>query len=201
MDVGKLRDDFHAGRIGGEQLLDVIDALWKRIECLEKKLGAREGGQLSEPFSVQAEEKRQQQCGKVQRRRTRRGRRGRLTTAEKIKRAERAEKCFPAGVAENDCRFSHTRVAWRLEDNRAVLVAYEIYRAPSGRYGKIPGVPDRGEFGLEILMAVSYHVHQVGLSFDKVCLVLGFFTNLSLRKSQIDAMLMRLARHWEGEFG
>jgi transposase len=200
MDVGQLKDDFQAGRIGSERLFEVIEALSKRVERLEKKLQARAAGQPAEPFSLRAEEKRQEQRGRIKRRRKRRGRRGRVTTAEKIKLAERTEKCFPAGVAESDCWLSHTRVAWRLEDHRAVLVAYEIYRGPGGRYGKIPGVPDRGEFGLEILMAVSYHVHQVGLSFDKVCLVLGFFTNLSLKKSQIDALLTRLARHWEGEF-
>ena len=204
MDVGQLRDDWREGRIGGEQLIEIIEVLWRRVEVLEKKLGVQASEKLELPFSVRAEEQRQEQRGQVQRRRKRTGRRGRISTAEKIKLAERTERCFPTGVpdgvAESDCRLSHTRVVWRLEGNRAVLVAYEIYRAPSGRYGKIPGVPDRGEFGLEILMAVSYQVHQVGLSFDKVCQVLGFFTNLSLKKSQIDALLTRLARHWEGEF-
>ena len=40
----------------------------------------------------------------------------------------------------------------------------------------------------------------VGLSFDKVCLLLNFFQNLKLRKSQADALLSQLSRRWECEF-
>jgi hypothetical protein len=38
------------------------------------------------------------------------------------------------------------------------------------------------------------------LSFDQVCLLMGFFLKLHLKKSQVDALLTQLARHWEGEF-
>ena len=200
MDVGKLKDDVRAGRVGVERLLELIERLVARVDELEKKLDAQAVCKVDEPFSMRAEEKRQEQRGKIKRRRKARARRGRGTTAEKLKLAERVKKCFPAGVAESHCWLSHTRVAWRLENGVAVLVAYEIHRGPGGQYGRIPGVPDRGEFGMEILMAVSHLTHQVGLSFDKVCVVLGFFTKLSLRKSQIDALLTRLARHWEEEF-
>ncbi len=41
---------------------------------------------------------------------------------------------------------------------------------------------------------------MVGLSFDKVCLLLSFFQNLKLSKSQADALLHQLARHWHKEF-
>ena len=40
----------------------------------------------------------------------------------------------------------------------------------------------------------------VGLSFDKVCALLQFFQELPLRKAQVDALLHRLARHWQQEF-
>jgi len=201
MDVKRLKDDFRAGRIGGEQLIAVIEPLLKRVAELEKRLGVTAGAfRVEQPFSLRAEEKRQEARGKFKRPKKRSGRRGRVPTVEKIKLAERTEKCFPAGVAETDCWLSHTRVVWRLERGQAVLVAYEIHRAPDGRYGKILGVPDRGEFALEILIAISFQVHQVGLSFDKACQVIGFFTNLSLRKSQVDSLLTRLARHWQGEF-
>jgi hypothetical protein len=43
-------------------------------------------------------------------------------------------------------------------------------------------------------------MYIIGLSFDKVCLLSNFFQGLRLRKSQVDALLHRLARHWEGEF-
>jgi hypothetical protein len=81
-----------------------------------------------------------------------------------------------------------------------VLVAYEVYRGPHSHYGKIPGVIGRSESGMEIVLAIAYQVYLVGLSFDKVCLVMNFFQNLKLRKSQADALLKRLARQWEKEF-
>ena len=137
MDVKKLKDDFRAGRIGGEQLITVIESLAKRVAELEKKLGVAAGEfRVELPFSLRAEEKRQEARGKIKRPKKRSGRRGRVTTAEKIKLAQRTEKCFPVGVAESDCRLSHTRVVWRLEGGQAVLVAYEIHRAPDGRYEK-----------------------------------------------------------------
>ena len=89
---------------------------------------------------------------------------------------------------------------WRLEKGRAVLVAYQIYRGPNNQYGQIPGMLGRGEFGLEIITEIAYLVYIVGLSFDKVCLLLNFFQNLQLRKSQANVLLYRLSRHWEREF-
>ncbi len=40
----------------------------------------------------------------------------------------------------------------------------------------------------------------MGQSFDKACIVLNFFQNLKLKKSQADALLHQLSRHWENEF-
>jgi hypothetical protein len=81
-----------------------------------------------------------------------------------------------------------------------VLVAYHVYRGPRNEYGKIPGTLGRSEFGLEIVVAISYLVYLAGLSFDKVCLVMDFFQGLPMRKSQVDALLHQLARHWQREF-
>jgi transposase len=207
MDVGQLKDDVRAGRVTTDRLIELIELLSRRLQQaerriaeLEKKLGPGATAKVEESFSVRAEEKRQEARGKVRRRRKTGGRRGRITTAEKVQRAERTERCFPAGVAESACWLSHTRPVWRLEEGRAVLVAYEIYRGPHGQYGKIRGVLGRSEFGLEIVIAISYQVHLLGLSFGQVCLLMGFFLQLNLKKSQVDALLTRLARHWEGEF-
>ena len=114
--------------------------------------------------------------------------------------ATQEENVFPEGVDPQQCRLSHSRPVWRLIDGRAVLVAYHVYRGPRNEYGKIPGVLGRSEWGLEIVVAISFLVFQAGLSFDKVCLVMHFFENLPLRKSQVDALLHQLARHWEKEF-
>jgi hypothetical protein len=54
------------------------------------------------------------------------GRRGRLKTSDKIAQAERTEAVFPEGVPPDQCHLSPTRPVWRLENGRAVLVAYQI---------------------------------------------------------------------------
>jgi len=167
---------------------------------LEKNLGGAATTKIDQPFSLRSEEQRQQARWKQLRKRRKKSRRGRVTTAEKLKQAERTEKVFPAKVPEKDCQLSHTRPVWRLEAGRAVLVAYEIYRGPKNQFGKIHGVLGRGEFGLEIIVAIAYQVYIVGLSFDKACLVMNFFQQLRLRKSQADALLKQLSRHWAGEF-
>jgi hypothetical protein len=215
--IEQLQQDVREGRIGLERLIELIIALQRqleptqrelraakqRIEELEKKLGgpAPSPDQVDQPFSMRAEEKRQRQRGKGnQDKLSRRPRGGRLNTADKVKRAERTERCYPEGVSPDECWLSHRRPVWRLESGRAVLVAYEIYRGPKDRYGVIPGVLGRGEFGLEVVVQIAYMVYIVGLSFDKVCTLLQFLQNLPVKKSQADALLKRLSRHWQGEF-
>jgi hypothetical protein len=43
-------------------------------------------------------------------------------------------------------------------------------------------------------------VYVIGLSFDRTCLLMNFFQNLNLRKSQAEALMKRLAQRWEKEF-
>jgi len=213
MDVEQLKEDVLGGLIPLDRLIDLIatlqrklqaasqeiDQARKRIDELERRLGGSAGEKIPEPFSMRAEEKRQEARGK-KRKRKQRSRGGRKRTAEKVNQAARTEKVFPTGVPETDCWLSHTRAVWRVENGQAVLVAYEVYRGPNNRYGKIPGVFDRGEFGIEIMLAIAYQVYVVGLSFDKACLLMNFFQNLNLRKSQAEALMKRLARRWEEEF-
>ena len=123
---------------------------------MEKKLGGSPTEKTAEPFSVRAEERRQEARGKKRRKGNRPLRLGRITTADKIARAARTEKVFPAEVPENGCKLSHTRPMWRLENGRAVLVAYEVYRGPKNQYGKIPGALGRSEFGIEIIVAIAH---------------------------------------------
>lgn len=213
--INKLRDDVREGRVAAETVVDLLarlqqqfqasqqqlQAAHQRIEELEKKLGDGTGTpKLDQAFSMKAEEKRQEARGRKKPRKKPKGRRGRLTTAEKVARAERTEKVYPDGIDPNACQLSHTRAVWRFEKGRSVLVAYEIYRGPGNQYGKIPGVLGRSEFGLEIVVSVAYLVNIVGLSFDKVCLVLEFLQNLPLKKAQADAVMRQLSRHWEKEF-
>ena len=213
-EVKHIKEDVRQGRIDAERLVELLVTLQRRLEGatrelerakrriaeLEKQFGPAATKKVDEPFSMRAEERRQEARGKAKRQKKRPTRRGRVTTAEKVRQAARTEKVFPTGVPESDCQLSHTRPAWRLENGRAVLVAYEVYRGPKNQFGKIPGILGRSEFGIEIVIAIAYLVYIVGLSFDKVCLLLNFFQNLRLRKSQADALLHQLSRHWAGEF-
>jgi hypothetical protein len=214
MDVEQLKSDVSVGRITVDRLIDLIvtlqrqqqatqqelDGARKQIEDLKRQLGGSATHKFSEPFSMRAEEQRQKARGQKQRKRKRRSKGGRRSSAEKIAQARRTEKVFPQGVPQADCWLSHTRPVWRVEDGQAVLVAYEIYRGPGNQYGKIPGVFGRSEFGMEIVLAVAYQVYILGLSFDKACLLMNFFQNLKLPKSQAQSLMKRLARRWEEEF-
>ena len=153
---------------------------------------------LDESYSMNAEEKRQADK-KGQKRKKKKNRGSRMKTADKIALAVRTEKFYPEDIETNLCRLSHTRVAWRLENGSAVLVAYEIYRYRN-QFGKPEGLLGRSEYGIEIILALAYQVYCVGISIDKACQVLAFFEKLKLRKSQADALLNQLSRAWEKEF-
>lgn len=199
MDVEQLKQDAACGNLTVEQLISIIVAQQEQIRQLQEQLKSRNPTErLDASYSERAEQKRQ-----TTRKRKRRGkrplRRGRLSTADKIKLAERTEQVYPSDIDPPACKFSHTRVAWRLEEGRAVLVAYDIFRR-GNHFGKPPGLVGRSEYGMEILVALAYQVYCLGLSIEKACQVLSFFQQLDLSKSQADALLHQLARCWEGEF-
>ena len=210
MDAEALINDFREGRISPERLVELLvklgsdlDAARRRIAELEKELGRRPTERVAEPYSVSAEQKRKQakeRRKKLEKKRKGPLKRGRMSTSDKLARAVRTERVFPEGVAPEQCKLSHSRPIWRIENGAAVIVAYEVYRGPNGSYGRIPATLGRSEFGLEIVVTLAYLVHVVGLSFDKACQVLRFFQDLNLRKSQVDALLTRLAKSWEEQF-
>src|SRR5215213_815980 len=184
----EIKDDLISGRIDANRLVEVMATVQRELQAakqritelearnaeLEKQLAATSTtAKIDEAFSMRAEEKRQEARGKKRRRRKDKGRRGRVRTADKIAQAQRTEDVYPDGVDPSDCWFSHTRPVWRLQDGRAVLVAYRIFRGPNNQYGTIPGVLGRSEFGLEIVVTIAFLVYVVGLSFDKVCVVLN----------------------------
>jgi len=207
MDVKALEEAVSAGNIGVDQLMEIIaqqaqqiDKLNEQIEQLKEQLAAKNPTlRLDEAYSEKAEEKRQAKRKRQKKKRHKPLRRGRLSTADKIKLAERTEQVYPDEIPADQCRFSHTRVAWRLEEGRAVLIAYDIYRHRN-RFGKPAGLLGRSEYGIEITVALAYQVYCLGLSIDKACAVLSFFQQLKLSKSQADRLLNQLARSWESEF-
>jgi len=111
--IEQLKQDVREGRIGVDRLIVVIvtqqrqlqaalqelTSAQQRIAELEKKAGGTGTAKVDEPFSMRAEEKRQQaRHNKKKHQRSRNARRGRVTTADKLKLAERTETCFPEGV-------------------------------------------------------------------------------------------------------
>ena len=179
----------------------------KRIEELEgelKELRKKNPTQrMDDAYSVKAEEKRRddaQQDAKPKARKQKSKRRGRISTAEKLAMATQEESICPAGYLLEECTFRYSRVAWRIINGQAVLVAYHIYAGPDGRVPQIPGVPKRGEFGTEIITSLAYQHTIAGLPLDTVIGEFEFYWNLRLRKSQADSMLNRLAKEWLPEF-
>ncbi len=164
-EIDRLKQDARERRINADRLIELLVKQQKqlqearrRIEELEKKLGQSATAKVDEPYSMRAEEQRQEARGKKRRKKKRPRRRGRMTTASKIARAKRTEKVFPRGVPERECKLSHTRPIWRLEEGQAAIIAYEVYRGPNNQYGQIPGALGRSEFGPEIIIAIAYQV-------------------------------------------
>jgi transposase len=214
MDAREARKDFQAGRLPGEQLLDLLERqermiqhLHNELQRLKQRLAQYEPEVLQEPartepppqtpsasYSLDAEE---------QRRRPRRRRKkspGRRPTELKFAEAQRIEEIYPDGVPRADCQVLRERAVWRLHDNHAVRVGYRIFGRPGGPEPAIPGVTPRCEYGLEILVVLAFLVYVIGVSLDKACAVLAFFCQLPLSRSQADALLRQLANHWQDEF-
>src|SRR4051812_17709912 len=130
--IEQLKEDLRTGRIDADRLVDLIGILQhqlqaaaQRIAELEKQVPGNSGpAKIDQPFSMREEEKRQEARGKKCRKRKDKGRRGRVRTADKVAQAERAEDIYPDGIPQSDCWLSHTRPVWRLENGRAVLIAY-----------------------------------------------------------------------------
>ena len=198
--VMQLREELQNVREESRHAREELKAGRDRIAELEQQLKQQSPDtRLDEEYSLKAEERRRnKQSGK--RRTQKSARRGRRTTQEKLDAADRIQVVCPDGFDVKECKLHRQRPVWRIEEGRAVLVAYHIYRGPNGELPDVPGLLPRCEFGLEILVTLAFEVVIVGLSMDKTIGQLGFFWNLSLSKSQVDSLLSRLARDWEPEF-
>ena len=218
MDVRQLKTDFRDGRLSADQLFDAIDKLHQTVKRLQaevdrltQRLAQYEPGVLQEGrsagsqtppsssrYSLEAEEQRRR--SKQRRRRRKKKSPGRRPNQVKFADAHRQENVYPPHTPHHQCQLVRERAVWRLEEGRAVLVGYRVFCGPHGHEPRIPGVTPRCEYGLEILVVLAFLVYVIGISLDKACAVLEFFCALPLRKSQADALLRQLARHWEGEF-
>jgi transposase len=177
-----------------------LDRFQKRLAQYEPEVwfeGKREA-ETERPaasFSVDAEEKRRRG-----RRRRKKKSPGRRPTEAKFAEVAEIRHAYPDGIDPENCQLVRERAVWRLEDGKAVLIGYRVFAGPGGNEGRIPGVTPRCEYGIEILVVLAYLVYVIGISLDKSCTVLGFFCGLRLSKSQADALLRQLAKHWDAEF-
>lgn len=181
-----------------QRLQAAVDRLTQRLAQYEPEVKheARPGSGPTgaTAYSLDAEAKRRQ------RKRRRKPSPGRRPTELKFAEAQRVQSIYPEGLGPSDCCLVRERAVWRLEEGRAVRVGYRLFAGPDGLEPRIPGVTPRCEYGIEILVVLAFLVYVIGMSLDKACAVLTFFCQLPLAKSQADALLRQLARHWEGEF-
>jgi len=216
LDLAQIRRDARSGKISVEQLLDHLDQAQqtiRRLEADKRRLAQRlaqyepdaaaastaSNNNTNPPtanasYSLDAENQRRQG------RRRRQKSPGRTPTEVKFAAADQVEDIYPDNVRRGDCQLVRERAVWRLLDGKAVRVGYRIFAGPDGKEPRIPGVTPRCEYGIEILVVLAFLVYLIGISLDKACTVMGFFCQLSLSKSQADALLRQLATHWDEEF-
>ncbi len=81
-----------------------------------------------------------------------------------------------------------------------MLIGYRLFGRPGGPEPAIPGLTPRCDYGIEFLVVLAFLVYVIGLSLAKACSVLAFFCHLPLSRSQADALLRQLAKHWQVQF-
>src|SRR3954453_18381935 len=185
-------------RIMAEQAQEIA-RLQGRVAELESVLGRKAQANRSKTprfsgdYSLRSQER-------PKRRRKRRSP-GRRPNSQKLDQAERTEDVYPEGVPPQQCVFVRDRLAWRIEDGRAVHVRYRLHRdVRTGRMADLPGLLPRSEHGLEVAVILAFLVYTVGVSIDKARALLAFFCRLELSKSQADSLLSQLSRLWRQEF-
>lgn len=106
------------------------------------------------------------------------------------------------GADRKKCVLRREQFVWRLIDGKAQYVHYRIFDEPdSTDLPPVDGVRNgKCEYGLEILITLAYLVYWTGVSIDKACGILAFFTGLELSKSQADSLLSQLATDWRMEY-
>lgn len=208
MDVSSLKKGVASGTITIEQVLELLlqqievnRRLTVRVEMLEARLARYEpppppdtGSATPTDYSVATEERRRRR-----KQVSREG--GRKPMAEKLAQVTRIDDVYPDQAEPSQCVAVRTRVAWRIENGLAVRVGYRVHKRKFRNDApRVPGLLPHGEFGLEIIVLLAFLVYVVRVSLDQACVLLRFFCQLPIEKSQADALLNQLARHWQPEF-
>jgi transposase len=106
---------------------------------------------------------------------------------------------FPPNVDRVSCIHRRFQSAWRIVDGKAVYLRYDIRDLPDSTCLPLPpGVRNsRSEFGMEIILILSFLHYWIGVSQENAIRVMKFFTGLELSKSQADSLLNQLAADWK----
>jgi hypothetical protein len=179
-----------------------IKELEREIEKLKELLGDKAKAKESRPpkeatnYSVSRHE---QKGRKGRRRKKSPGRK-----PKKLKRDRAAETIdlYWRGADAKKCVLRREQFVWRLIEGNAKYIHYRIFDEPeSSNLPPVDGVRNgKCEYGHEILITLAYLVYWTGVSIDKACGILNFFTGLRLTKSQADSLLSQLAADWQIEY-
>jgi hypothetical protein len=180
-----------------------------RIKELEKKIGELEKLLAEKAKSKEAKPPKEASNFSVSRheRKQRRKRRRKKSTGRKPKDAKRDVATETIDLYWHDanhkkCVLRREQFVWRLVDGKAEYIHYRIFDEPdSTDLPPVEGVRNgKCEYGIEILITLGYLVYWTGVSIDKACDILAFFTGLELSRSQADSLLSQLATDWQVEY-
>lgn len=179
-----------------------IKELEREIEELKKLLVEKAKAKEAKPpkeatnYSVGRHERKQRK------RRRRKKSTGRKPKDLKRDHATQAIDLYWYGADREECVLRREQFVWRLIDGKAQYVHYRMFDEPdSTELPPVDGVRNgKCEYGLEILVTLAYLVYWTGVSIDKACGILAFFTGLELSKSQADSLLSQLATDWQIEY-
>ena len=202
MSIAELKEQLRRRDRQIEEQAARIKELEKEMRELKKLLAEKAQSKESKPpkdasnFSVNRHERKQ-----------RRKRRRKKSTGRKPKDAKRdfameTIDLYWDGASRKKCVLRREQFVWRLIDGNARYVHYRIFDEPdSTDLPPVDGVRNgKCEYGLEILITLAYLVYWTGVSIDKACGILAFFTGLELSKSQADSLLSQLATDWQVEY-
>lgn len=181
-----------------EQRIQELVAENERLKTLLKEKGASKGSKppkFTEDYSVDKHKGR----GKSKRGRQSTGRRPQHS---KVSLIDDYVDVYEPGVAKSGCIERRQQYVWRIIDGKARYICYRLFARPeTQQLPTIAGVRNSlSEYGIEIILIVSYLHYWVGISLDNACGVVQFFTGLALSKSQSNALLEQLSRDWQEQY-
>ena len=183
------------------QLIEQNKRLQERIERLEALLKAKVDSKsakkpiFTENYSLDRNQLDRQGCDKKPPGKST----GRKRSEAKEHLVSETIEVFPPDVDRDQCIHHRFQSAWRIVDGKAVYLRYDICDlADSNNLPLPPGVRNsRCEFGMEVILILSFLHYWIGVSQENAISIMKFFTGLDLSKSPADSLLNQLADDWQ----